>query len=75
MRSRCPSCGSAETGPSFTFKWEQTETEVIATDPFYGCSGCGHSWQVKVRLVLSRHSDPGDQAAAESFAERLAEPG
>ena len=74
MRSPCPSCGSGETGPSFTFDWEQTETEVIAVDPFYKCSMCEHSWQVKGRLVLSRHSDPDDQAATRSFAERLTGP-
>jgi|ETNmetMinimDraft_16_1059900.scaffolds.fasta_scaffold109899_2 DNA-directed RNA polymerase subunit RPC12/RpoP len=71
MRKPCPSCGSVETGPSFTFKWEQTKTEVIATDPYYGCSECGHSWQIKGRLVLSRHSDSADKAAAESFAKHL----
>ncbi len=47
------------------------QTEVIATDPFYGCSECRHSWQIKGRLVLSRHSDPDDKAAAESFAKHL----
>ena len=73
MREPCPSCRSIETGPSFTFKWEQTETEVTATDPFYGCTECGNSWQVKGQLVLSHHSAPDDKAAAESFAKRLTE--
>ena len=74
MNERCPSCESAKTGPSFAFGWEETETEVVAIDPFYGCAGCGHSWQVKGRLVLSRDSDPDDPAAIESFAELLRGP-
>ena len=75
MKNPCPLCRSVETGPSFTYDWEETETEVIAVDPFFQCSKCGHSWPVKVRLVLARHSDPDDHAANESFAKRLMESG
>ena len=61
MDSKCPQCGSVDTGPSFTFDYDRDDSgRVIARNPFFACGGCGHTWQVEMVLVVAQPFDPDD---------------
>ena len=72
MDTKCPQCGSVETGPSFIFDYDRDDAcRVIARNPFFVCVGCGHTWQVETVMVVARPFDPDDDEAVNAFVEAV----
>lgn len=74
MNTTCPECGSAETGPSFTFDWEKDgDDRVIARDPFFACAECDNTWQVETTMLVAKPVDPDDDEAVNALFEAINE--
>ena len=72
MDTKCPQCGSGDTGPSFTFDYDRDDAgRVIARDPFFACAGCDHSWQVETVMVIARPFAPDDDEAINAFVQAV----
>ena len=72
MHAKCPLCGSVETGPSFSFDYDQDDAgRVVARNPFFACARCEHTWQVETILVVAQPFDPNDAEAVDGFVEAI----
>ena len=72
MDRKCPQCGSAEIGPSFTFDYDRDDAgRVVAWNPFFACARCQHTWQVETVLVVAQPFDPDDAEAVDGFVEAI----
>ena len=72
MDTKCPQCGSGNTGPSFIFDYDRDEAgRVVARNPFFVCAGCEHTWQVETVMVVAQPFDPDDEDAINAFVEAV----
>jgi hypothetical protein len=72
MDTKCPQCGSGNTGPSFIFDYDRDDADrVIARNPFFVCAGCEHTWQVETVMVVAQPFDPEDDEAVNAFVEAV----